>query len=79
MMIFTSISTPARWSLRPPGRLDSIPTEYFVVAHLKARMGTQYYDLTAEWQSLPRIRSVTVYRYSSDVREAYGTANLAER
>ncbi|WP_263422128.1 DM13 domain-containing protein [Arthrobacter sp. NicSoilB4] len=54
-------------------------TEYFVVAPLKAQMGTQYYDLTAEWQTLPKIRSVTIYRSSSDVQEAYGTANLAER
>jgi len=70
-----------------PGTLESSATggiglnspETFVVAPLKSRMGTQYYDLTAEWPSLPRIRSVTIYRYNSDVQEAYGTANLAER
>ncbi|HEX9229029.1 MAG TPA: DM13 domain-containing protein [Arthrobacter sp.] len=61
------------------GEIALNSTEYFVVAPLKAQMGTQYYDLTAEWPSLPRIRSVTIYRYSSDVQEAYGTANLAER
>lgn len=54
-------------------------SEMFVVAPLKSRIGTQYYDLTAEWPSLPRIGSVTIYRYSSDIQEAYGTANLAER
>jgi hypothetical protein len=42
-------------------------------------MRTQSYDLTAEWPSLPRIESVTIYRYSSDVHQAFGTANLAER
>jgi hypothetical protein len=66
-----------------PGTLESSATgeiglnspETFVVAPLKS----QYYDLTAEWPSLPRIRSVTIYRYNSDVQGAYGTANLAER
>ena len=61
------------------GEIGLNSTETFVVAPLKSQMGTQYYDLTAEWPSLPRIRSVTIYRYSSDVQEAYGTANLAER
>lgn len=70
-----------------PGTLEPSATgdlglntpETFVVAPLKSRMGTQYYDLTAQWPSLPRIGSVTIYRYSSDIQEAYGTANLAER
>lgn len=71
-----------------PGTLEPTATtgevglsspETFVLAPLKSQMGTQYYDLTAEWPSLPRIRSVTIYRYNSDVQEAYGTANLAER
>lgn len=61
------------------GEIGLNSPETFVVAPLKSRMGTQYYDLTAEWPSLPRIRSVTIYRYNSDVQEAYGTANLAER
>lgn len=70
-----------------PGTLEPTATgevglsspETFVVAPLKSPMGTQYHDLTAEWQSLPKIRSVTIYRYSSEVQVAYGTANLAER
>jgi hypothetical protein len=53
--------------------------ETFVVAPLKSQMGTQYYDLTTKWPSLPRIGSVTIYRYNSNIQEAYGTANLTER
>ena len=61
------------------GELGLNAPEAFVVAPLKSQMGTQYYDLTAEWPSLPRIGSVTICRYNSEVQEAYGTANLTER
>ena len=61
------------------GELGLNSPETFVVAPLKSQMGTQYYDLTAQWPSLPRIGSVTIYRYNSEVQEAYGTANLTER
>ena len=61
------------------GEMGLTSPETFVVAPLKSQIGTQYYDLTAEWPSLPRIGSVTIYRYNSKVQEAYGTANLTER
>jgi hypothetical protein len=54
-------------------------SETFVVSPLKSQIGTQYYDLTAQWPHLPTIGSVTIYRYTSEVREAYGTANLTQR
>lgn len=54
------------------GEFGLSSSKSFVVAPLKSQMGTQYYDLTPEWPALPKIGSVTIYRYDSDVQEAYG-------
>jgi hypothetical protein len=70
---------PGRLGSNTAGEKGLSSTQTYVVAPLKARRGSQSYDLTPVWKGLPEIRSVTIYQYSSRTRRAYGTANLVSR